>query len=284
VDYDADGDEDILSGSYTGEVYYFEATAPGVWKQGVYLRNMDGNVLNVGISLTPEAHDMDADGDLDLLIGTRSDGVFVFENRGTRSLPQWSADGIPLKTSPGDELEGSNAHLADWDGDGKLDIVAGSEWGGAHWYQNVGKAGQFVFAASQELVARGKFMERTEEDGPVGPGSRTKVHAMDYNADGKMDLLVGDVQWLEYQLQPLTAKEKAEKQAFKPKYKAAEATYDQAVDERNSHVGKPGGIPEEVLQRYQNANDVFAPFRRQWSGYNRSRTNTHGWVWLYLGE
>ena len=30
VDYDADGDLDILSGSYTGEIYYFERGEDGV--------------------------------------------------------------------------------------------------------------------------------------------------------------------------------------------------------------------------------------------------------------
>ena len=38
---------------------------------------------------------------------------------------------------------------------------------------------------------------------PAHPGNRTKVHVTDWNGDGRVDLLVGDVRWLYYSLERL---------------------------------------------------------------------------------
>ena len=115
MDYDADGDEDIVSGSYTGEIYFFERKDDGTLAQGTYLMNNQDEVLHVGISVVPELMDTDADGDLDMVVGTRSDGVWLFENTGSRAKPAWAVSGKELKTATGKRVKGSNAHHADWD-------------------------------------------------------------------------------------------------------------------------------------------------------------------------
>jgi len=283
VDYDADGDIDIIAGSYTGEIWLFEMVGEEL-RQGVYLRDETGEVMNVGISVTPELHDFDRDGDLDMLVGTRSSGVFIFNNNGTSTKPRWSNSGSILLSSDGKKIEGSNAHLADWNGDGRKDLIVGSEWGEVKWHQNISLAGGLEFSVGRDLIARSQFEERTEEQGVVAPGSRTKVHVADWNADGQVDLLVGDVGWLSYQLPPLTEAEREEKRAYKPIYEQAEEEYQKVVDERNLYVGMSDGIPEDVLERYDQALDEYLEYASKWNGYKRERTNTHGWVWLYLRD
>ena len=55
MDYDADGDLDILSGSYTGELYLFERKADGSFIQGRYLLNNKGEDLKAkALSVTVE--------------------------------------------------------------------------------------------------------------------------------------------------------------------------------------------------------------------------------------
>ena len=137
MDYDGDGDLDILSGSYTGEVYLFERTQDGQFLQGRYLLNTAGTPLKTGTSVTPEALDMDADGDLDLVIGTRSAGVFMVLNEGSRREPRWAPEPTRLLTAAGERIEGSNAHHADWDGDGLRDLIVGNENGGGTWGERV---------------------------------------------------------------------------------------------------------------------------------------------------
>ena len=61
MDYDADGDLDILSGSYTGELYLFERKADGGFVQGRYLLNNKGEDLKaarVGDDRARPAHEL----------------------------------------------------------------------------------------------------------------------------------------------------------------------------------------------------------------------------------
>ena len=69
MDYDGDGDLDILSGSYTGEIYYFECKGERNFIQGRRLTDQEGKDLkSKSYSITVEAWDMDQDGDLDLVL------------------------------------------------------------------------------------------------------------------------------------------------------------------------------------------------------------------------
>lgn len=285
MDYDADGDLDILTGSYTGEVYLFERQADGSFLQGRYLLNQEGQELKAkALSVTVEARDVDADDDLDLVLGTRSGAVEIFENVGTRTTPVYQGDSRPLRTVDGDKVKGSNAHHADWDGDGVLDLVLGSEYGSVHWYRNVASNNAPKYAASEPLIEQGEFKQRQEADGPDGAGSRTKVFVTDWNQDGLPDLLVGDVQWLYYTLPPLSAEQEAQKLALTPAYEAANAVLDEAYEYRNSFVGKPDGIPEDAKARIDEASKVWRPLAKKMSQFDRTKSNTHGWVWLYLQQ
>jgi len=282
VDYEGDGDLDILSGSYTGELYLFERLDSGQFAQGRFLTVSDGTPLKCSTSITPEAIDIDADGDLDLVIGSRSSGVFIITNVGTRNAPVWSKESSALKTVSGKRVKGSNAHHADWDGDGVRDLVLGSEYGEVVWHRNVGTSTEPRYGERQTLIDQGDFTRIEEGAIPTRPGSRTKVHVTDYNGDGRVDLLVGDVQWHSYRLPPLTPEQEQEKADLLPRYEAAQKAFWKLVEERNSYVGQEGGIPQEVLDRLSKADEEFSPFRKKMYSFERDRSKTHGYVWLYL--
>ena len=282
MDYDADGDLDILSGSYTGEIYLFECTGDQSYQQGRRIRNQKGEDLkSSSYSITVEAWDMDHDGDLDLVLGTRSSAVEVIENIGSRSVPAYSGESVALKTKKGTRIKGSNAHRADWDGDGDLDLVLGSEYGGVHWHCNEGTNEKPAFGERENLIAESEFKRRKEEEGPEGAGSRTKVFVTDHDGDGVNDLLVGDVQWLYYTLPPLTPEQEAEKARILPDYEKVSAELDAAYEERNSHVGKEGGIPKAVEDRLEKVLEAWRPLAEKMGEFDREKSNTHGWVWLY---
>jgi hypothetical protein len=75
------------------------------------------------------------------------------------------------------------------------DIVTGSADGGVYWYRNIGKKGEPRFAAPIALVPKhegfgyGELLEPGEEP---RPGIRSQIAVVDYDGDGKLDLLVGD--------------------------------------------------------------------------------------------
>ena len=73
---------------------------------------------------------------------------------------------------------------ADWDGDGKLDLVLGAGDGSVVWFRNVGTRSEPKLAAAKELVPPRKGGEER--------GIRAKVCVADWNGDGLLDLIVGD--------------------------------------------------------------------------------------------
>ena len=197
ADLDGDGIEDLMSASYPGDLYFFKGLGKEKYAAAKTLRDENGNVVKPVTSATMEAHDMDADGDLDLIIGSRLNGCFVVTNIGTRQAPKWSAKKQRLLDAKGKKIGGwnygSNVHFADWDGDGVSDIVVGSDDGGIFWHRNLGKENAPSFGPKQTLVPvmSEEYMFKPFPT-PTRCGWRVKVHVADYNGDGTPDLLAGD--------------------------------------------------------------------------------------------
>jgi hypothetical protein len=227
VDFDADGILDMISGSYDpGDLYLFRGLGKGKYAKGETILDENrvplvhhpehlarynaakakddddgrGSIQDrvASFGSWPAMVDWDADGDLDMLIGSFSGGLFLRMNGGTRSKPRFTApspavevDGKPLKV---------NAHacpaVADWDGDGRWDLVVGAGDGSVAWYRNTGAKDKPVFGPGETLVAArsdNKFLtQHLEPDEIPGQGARAQICVADYDRDGKLDLLVGD--------------------------------------------------------------------------------------------
>lgn len=187
---------DVLSGSYLpGELYLFAGRAEGGFTAARVLVDASGKPLRVGRASWPFACDLERDGDLDLVIGNMFGKVFLARNQSGSNALALAAP-VPLLVA-GEPLviEETNAApcVADWDQDGAHDLLLGTGDGSVLFYRNERAArtpGEPEFAAPLELVA--KSPDGAAELRLAHPGQRARVAVCDWNADGRLDLVVGE--------------------------------------------------------------------------------------------
>jgi hypothetical protein len=209
VDFDGDGILDFVSGSYDpGELYLFRGLGKGQFAAGEVIRDKSGKpILKVpnqkdkveSFGSWMAMVDWEDKGKLDILVGTFDGMMFLRRNEGTRAKPvysdknEWVMVGDKRLRVPGGEH--ANPVIADWDRDGLWDIITGSAEGGVYWYRNIGKKGQPRFAPPVPLVPKHEgfgYGELMDDKDQPRPGIRTQIAVVDYDGDGKLDLLVGD--------------------------------------------------------------------------------------------
>jgi hypothetical protein len=197
VDFDGDGIGDILSGSYDGDLYFFKGKGQGEFAAPVKLQR-DGHDINLGASSTVFATDWRGTGRLDLLVGGMRGDLYLIPNDGTNANPAY---GTPRKLEAGGRpIQGphhgdSQPVAADWDGDGLLDLIVGWGDGSVVWYRNVGSRREPKLAKGVTLVGATpppNYDDNAPPSRDTKPGVRAKVCVVDWNGDGRLDLLVGD--------------------------------------------------------------------------------------------
>lgn len=148
ADLDADGDLDLVLGSWKSHVAYYlnegSPTAPRL-----VLADSAMVTLTRGSNSTPALADIDADGDLDLFVGEASGALNFYRNQGTPERHDFVLES--------DEFQGidpgrrSYPVLVDADADGDLDLVMGTETGRLAFFRNQGTVQTPDFIAADEI-------------------------------------------------------------------------------------------------------------------------------------
>ena len=219
VDWDGDGDADLVVGDEDGRVAFVENSGETLgsmpqFHSPVYFRQK-ADLLKFGALVTPFAVDWDDDGDQDLICGNTAGYVGFIENMDGGNPPKWNepvyleADGEVIRIMAGDSgsIQGpaekkwgyTTLSVSDWDGDGLQDIIINSIWGKILWYKNTGRKGSPVLSGSQPVrVGEGAMQPKPvwnwwdPEEGHLSTQWRTIPYAIDWTKDGMTDLVMLD--------------------------------------------------------------------------------------------
>jgi hypothetical protein len=158
VDWDADGDYDLVLGTASGQLVRW---------------------MNLGtrteLAFAEDAERIEISG---LEIGHPDEPeIVVYEpDDGTQQD----------ESTPPQQAGHSMPEIADWDQDGAWDLIIGTDDGAVRWARNIGALGSPKFAPLQELVAP------SDEADLVRSLGDAQVDVADLNGDGRVDLIVGD--------------------------------------------------------------------------------------------
>jgi hypothetical protein len=136
VDLDDDGRTDVVFGEDQGYLYYLqnewnETTQEQYWVMDTLVPWRVVNDLTA-----PVLADMDADGDMDIISGSDTDGVIYMQNFGNATNPIFGPqDTIVNNAVVGDV---SKPTLADMDWDRDMDMLVGNEAGDLFYFENIG--------------------------------------------------------------------------------------------------------------------------------------------------
>jgi hypothetical protein len=216
VRWHEDGRPSLIVGEEDGAVAFFEniAPRPAVPKlaAGRYFEQVDPYMKSGALS-RPVAVDWNGDGKLDIVAGNSAGFIQLFENIGTPAQPAFEDRGyleaggkvIRKMAGPNGSIQGpaeekwgyANPWVADWDLDGKLDLIVNDIWGEVIWYRNTGTRQQPVLAAAKpvEVEWRGappkpEWTWWTPKGKQLVTQWRTTPRVIDWDRDGLPDLVM----------------------------------------------------------------------------------------------
>ncbi len=219
IDWDNDGDIDLIVGDEDGRVAFVEHTGSLIdgtpqFKAPKYFKQI-ADTLKFGALATPYAYDWDHDGDEDILCGNTAGEIGFFENLGDAAsgLPKWAAPKLLNEKSdagvirpfrvmagPSGSIQGpceakwgyTTLSVADWDGDGDGDVIYNSI---------LSRVGLLLNASG--ILTRTPFNTGLKESPPAWywwqtessemlTQWRTTPVAIDFDRDQKLDLVMLD--------------------------------------------------------------------------------------------
>lgn len=198
VDFDGDGIKDLVSGSRDGKIHVFRARPGGGFRQSVAISYVADDALlrSFRYNCRVFLNDWDQDGQLDVFAVTRKNIWWIRGSSATDQI-RFETPVSVLEIQRG-EQGFSCCSVADWDSDGKPDLIVARWDGSIQWYRNRSRLPREpVFGAPERLMEPGlSAIVPRLEDGriqiPNRPAGHIRICVVDFDVDGQLDILVGD--------------------------------------------------------------------------------------------
>jgi len=233
-----------------------------------------------GTASAVHAADWDGDGDYDLIIGTITGNVYLVQNEGTPESyvfgkeEQLQAGGNPINVE-----RSAGPFAADWDGDGDLDLLVGADDGSISLYHNTGSAKSPELASAVLLVPPVEKTSSRQPPKEVRRGMRSKICVTDWNEDGLLDLLVGDLAIQEPNLPEPTPEQQAEYKRMREELEKNQEHY-RTLSEK-LYKKDPERTKEQIEQIEKEQREIHMRTTELYSKLP-AESERHGWVWLFL--
>lgn len=234
-----------------------------------------------GTASAVSAADWDGDGDCDLIVGDISGNVHLLPNEGTPKAyafgkdSQLEVDGEPLRSAS----SRVGPCVADWDGDGDLDLLLGAGDGSVSLFRNTGTAEEPKLAPAQPLVPPGERASPSEAPAEARRGGRSKVCVADWNGDGKMDLLVGDFAYQQPDRPKAMTEQEKEYERIRKELEHLRKRYGELIQQMR------GDSAPRTEEGQKKLGDEMRKVSEQMSALHAKlprEYEPHGWVWLFL--
>lgn len=179
-DPDGDHDFDILTGRDGHGFYYYKNTGDSAQFSWQLDNAPFGGLATETYWNSPCVADLNGDGKADIIYGTSSGPLHYYENSGSISSPGWT-ENLTLFGGVLDVGGASSPFFIDFDRDGDLDLVSGSNLGGIKYYKNTGN------------MAGSAWQESNSYFSTVKHSIYSAITLADLTGDSLADVVAGDL-------------------------------------------------------------------------------------------
>ncbi len=196
-DLNGDGKPELLMGTTNGNLALYENKGT-LQSPDFQIISKEAYGLQVAGSTAPCLADLNKDGLIDLLLGSREGNIYWYQNNGTSAQAAWEhksdsfgkilINKLIQENPPIYSFLGYSAPtVADLNKDGKLDLLVGGHEGYFKVYMNIETNLNGTFELSDSLIILDNVLQRQDL------GSRIKITTGDLNGDSIPEIISGNM-------------------------------------------------------------------------------------------